>query len=130
MKRMVLSFIAVLICLSFTPTPLATSVSATRDDWATDWGPWNASAGDNLITYHQRRVSHNPYSGACDWGFEIKNGHNYTADVKYGVSGVANDNSPYDHTALYQPAGSTFGVVLTVSNCSTVYFGAMGVRSK
>ncbi|WP_263417862.1 hypothetical protein [Terriglobus albidus] len=60
----------------------------------------------------------------------MRNEHNYMADVDYGWSAEADDDTPYDHTALYQNPGQTNAAIATVANCTTVYFGARGKPSK
>ena len=106
------------------PILLCSSVIAM----AQNWGGWETSVDDNQISWRSKNMGRNPYSGACDWALQIQNNHNYTADIRYGFNGTGG-NVTYDHTALYQAPGAVNSVTVSVSNCSTLYFGAAGKPS-
>jgi hypothetical protein len=95
---------------------------------AQDWSAWQASDDDDQLSVRAKLSARNPYSGQCDWFIQIRNDHTYKADIKYFGRGQEGAGS-YDHTSYGQRPGSIVAVILTVSNCSTIYMGAKGVPS-
>lgn len=104
---------------------LGLSVTALADDWSA----WQLAPEDNAISFRVRRGDRNPYSGLCNWGVEIRNDHNYTADVFYLVSDTAvPEGTKLDHVNRSQPSGAVNEIGFNLS-CSGLYVHASGMPS-
>jgi hypothetical protein len=96
--------------------------------FGSDWGEWSTAPSDNLISYRVKQTGVNGYSGLCQWSFQIRNDHNYTADVLYIIKGQPFATVPFDHKALQQSPGQVNdgGIALP---CSNIYLDARGDQS-
>ena len=95
---------------------------------AADWTPWQTSDDDDQLAVRAKFSARNPYSGQCDWFIQIRNDHSYKADIRY-VGQAQQGVGSYNHTSYGQAPGSVVAVVLTISNCSTIYLAAKGTQS-
>jgi hypothetical protein len=95
---------------------------------AAEWTPWQTADDDDQLSVRAKFSSRNPYSGQCDWFIQIRNDHSYKADIHY-VGQAQQGIGSYDHTSYGQAPGSVVAVVLTISNCDTIYLAAKGTPS-
>jgi hypothetical protein len=96
---------------------------------ASDWTPWQTADDDDQLSVRAKFSARNPYSGRCDWFIQIRNDHSYRADIHY-VGQAQQGVGGYDHTSYGQAPGSVVAVVLTISNCDTIYLAAKGTPSR